>query len=666
MQANYHDINPHHPLRLLSLDGGGVRGLSSLLIIQDLMQKVALEEKRLRIRPRDNNDLPHPCDYFDLIGGTSTGGIIAILLGRLRLDVRDCIKIYLKMSAIIFRKDHSLRIGKAKIPTGPNRFSAAVLEAAVKTALKEYGFDENEQLWDEGLFEEAEDSFEPQHSIWNENMEDSSIAVEGSQTPKTIQDSQSSLLASTLAVMDSIQRRATWKVRSQSSVHRKKGRRGCRAFVVCALKNALGTPKILKTYDANDRKTQIWQALRATSAAPTFFEEMTMGSPKLTYLDGGMGFNNPALEVDYEAKSLWEDRSIGLIVSIGTGLQTIPAVKASKSCLPFGLGLDLVLASAMASMATSTARVHNDMQRMYSSSTTKYFRFDVDAGMANISLEQWMKEDEMTALTELYMHDPRQLDRSKYVASQLVKLGALPPKFEIPAQRFNIGMRGGRDAENGAFTMRKLDYTTGFQLGPSGITPDHVHTIEFDSSPHSPPRRKTDVTIAIQGSSRKTMPVRHHLDADDGPRQEATVLTCNGADNICLRALRQGIPQGKYRVQWIMAFTSTPHTAAPPTELILSVGRPLDSRVFLDRFVDVKISRDVVGVLLGPDAVRVRVGRRRYREVKGRSWVVIEGDRDVEVGGEGELGFVISKRFFRGEVVGGWWFGGVKVVPRSV
>jgi hypothetical protein len=303
MQTNSHDFNPQHPLRLLSLDGGGVRGLSSLLIVQDLMQKVAQEEKRLHIRPGDNADLPLPCDYFDLIGGTSTGGIIAILLGRLRLDVRDCINIYRKLSGQIFKKDHSIRIGGAKIPTGPNRFSAAVLESAVKDALKQYGFDENEKLWDSTLFEEIDDNFDPQHSIWAENLAESPAATRDSQTPNTVQDSKSSLVfstetgasttlanaeqvAATIAAITS-ERRATWKFRSQSSVHRKKGQRGCRAFVVCALKNALGTAKILKTYDANDRDTTIWQALRATSAAPTFFEEMTMGSPKMTYLDGG-------------------------------------------------------------------------------------------------------------------------------------------------------------------------------------------------------------------------------------------------------------------------------------------------------------------------------------------------------------------------------------------
>jgi patatin-like phospholipase/acyl hydrolase len=46
------------------LDGGGVRGLSSLLIIKELMKMIKDED--------DPN--PHPCQYFDMIAGTSTGG----------------------------------------------------------------------------------------------------------------------------------------------------------------------------------------------------------------------------------------------------------------------------------------------------------------------------------------------------------------------------------------------------------------------------------------------------------------------------------------------------------------------------------------------------------------------------------------------------------------
>jgi patatin-like phospholipase/acyl hydrolase len=53
---------PARGLRLLSLDGGGVRGLSALEILAQLMKKI------------DPVSPPKPCDFFDLIGGTSTGG----------------------------------------------------------------------------------------------------------------------------------------------------------------------------------------------------------------------------------------------------------------------------------------------------------------------------------------------------------------------------------------------------------------------------------------------------------------------------------------------------------------------------------------------------------------------------------------------------------------
>jgi patatin-like phospholipase/acyl hydrolase len=46
---------------------------------------------------------PKPCDYFDLIGGTSTGGLIAIMLGRLKMDIDDCITAYLQISQDVFQ-----------------------------------------------------------------------------------------------------------------------------------------------------------------------------------------------------------------------------------------------------------------------------------------------------------------------------------------------------------------------------------------------------------------------------------------------------------------------------------------------------------------------------------------------------------------------------------
>ena len=68
-----------HQPRLLSLDGGGVRGLSSLLILREIMEEIQRQSGR--------EETPLPSQYFDLIGGTSTGGLIAIMLGRLRMVV---------------------------------------------------------------------------------------------------------------------------------------------------------------------------------------------------------------------------------------------------------------------------------------------------------------------------------------------------------------------------------------------------------------------------------------------------------------------------------------------------------------------------------------------------------------------------------------------------
>jgi patatin-like phospholipase/acyl hydrolase len=66
MELSSVETNPHAPLRLLSLDGGGVRGLSSLMVLDDLMETIAKQEKSLGRRPVGDTKALKPCDYFDL------------------------------------------------------------------------------------------------------------------------------------------------------------------------------------------------------------------------------------------------------------------------------------------------------------------------------------------------------------------------------------------------------------------------------------------------------------------------------------------------------------------------------------------------------------------------------------------------------------------------
>ncbi|KAL1748266.1 acyl transferase/acyl hydrolase/lysophospholipase, partial [Schizophyllum fasciatum] len=87
-------VIPGPGLRLLALDDGGVRGLFMLLLLQHFMNHL----KQLSSLPSP----PLPCDYFDVIAGSGTGGLIALLLGRLRLSVEDAIIAYTRVVQRVF------------------------------------------------------------------------------------------------------------------------------------------------------------------------------------------------------------------------------------------------------------------------------------------------------------------------------------------------------------------------------------------------------------------------------------------------------------------------------------------------------------------------------------------------------------------------------------
>jgi hypothetical protein len=56
-------------------DGGGIRGVSILTILREIMMRIKhdLDESGESTK---TGEMPLPCDYFDLIGGTSTGGSV--------------------------------------------------------------------------------------------------------------------------------------------------------------------------------------------------------------------------------------------------------------------------------------------------------------------------------------------------------------------------------------------------------------------------------------------------------------------------------------------------------------------------------------------------------------------------------------------------------------
>ena len=79
---------------VLANDGGGVRALSSLLILREIER--SLQRKGLHESKR-------PCDWIDLSVGTSGGGLNTLLLARLRLSIQEAISVMEESSEAIFK-----------------------------------------------------------------------------------------------------------------------------------------------------------------------------------------------------------------------------------------------------------------------------------------------------------------------------------------------------------------------------------------------------------------------------------------------------------------------------------------------------------------------------------------------------------------------------------
>ncbi|KAL9042408.1 MAG: hypothetical protein Q9214_003789, partial [Letrouitia sp. 1 TL-2023] len=141
----------------------------------------------------------------------------------------------------------------------------------------------------------------------------------------------------------------------------------------------------------------IWQACRATSAAPTFFPPMQIGNPPVAYIDGGLGYNNPIRALMEEKSHIWPDRQVGCIVSIGTG---IPVSR------DFGRTIK-PLFNKLKEMATDTEKVarefEEEMKHKHGNEQKVYFRFNVQQGLEQVGLQEWKEMERINVATRDYL-----------------------------------------------------------------------------------------------------------------------------------------------------------------------------------------------------------------------------------------------------------------------
>ncbi|KAF8920980.1 acyl transferase/acyl hydrolase/lysophospholipase [Dissophora ornata] len=358
----------HHGARLLCLDGGGVRGLVSLMVLDEIMKRV---QKRKGLA-----ETPLPADYFELAAGTSTGGIICIMLFRLRMSAEQAVEEYKIISQEVFRpKVYGYHmpawmgglINNSKTVFQNARFDSETLDKSIDRVVEKYGLDDNDKA-----------------------MKGEALVYH----PK----------ASKMFVCTTAQNREeTVLFRSYP-------------------KTTAFTPSIVnKAVLEGAARVSISTAVKATSAAPTYFPEVIWkpaGVDKgLVFWDGGLLNNNPIDQLWYARHDVVGPKDpeppISCVISLGTGY--------SKPGDPANSWFKLVgVVSSVVGFATNTNAKGKDFSRHISDlnerpgyQNTRYLRYNPPLKGHDIDLADYTKLDLMIELTNDYIKkDSEYLDKA--------------------------------------------------------------------------------------------------------------------------------------------------------------------------------------------------------------------------------------------------------------
>ncbi|KAK5214220.1 hypothetical protein LTR47_004556 [Exophiala xenobiotica] len=358
---------------LLALDGGGVRGISSMIILKKIMdrvQEVEYERAVVKNKPFDHEER-RPVDYFDLAAGTSTGGLIALMLFRLNMKCSEVIAQYDNLAEQVF----SPKLGsiplhqfgvlgkfvgdiwlKFKAFTGQSQFSHRPLEQVIDVVVAAFPLDEEDR----------------------EKKGDAAL----------VKESQGQMFMC-----------ATLADKGESIL----------------LRNyAPPFPPLPVTAGAQDldfNTITIKEAARATSAAPTYLKEVDIQG--LKFWDGGLLNNNPIDQV-------WDNRGdlvsreaknprIKCIVSLGT---THPE---HESSIRPGRGISRFFntITKTVAFATNTEAKHRDFDRNMRQHNrrrpekqTAYFRFNAPTDHEQIDLGDYLRMPKLVQYTEEYLKRP--------------------------------------------------------------------------------------------------------------------------------------------------------------------------------------------------------------------------------------------------------------------
>ncbi|QRV92253.1 kinesin light chain [Ceratobasidium sp. AG-Ba] len=310
-----------HGVNILVLEGGGARGLSSLIILDELMTRL---QHKMGLQSQ-----PVVRDHFDVVAGTGTGAVIACMVGRLGVSVQQAIKQYVKLADVFAERKLF----------GTTSFKTTKLQDTLKSIVREVTGDENTRMMD--------------------STEDASQ---------------------------------------------------CRTMVFAMSAHNLNAnlPCIFRSYQGVSNQMPdcpIWQVLSATMAHPEMFKPTEIGPNhlRLSFLDGGLGCNNPTAHVLTEVKAVLPRRDMSSLVCIGAGHPD--TIQLSHHTALARLIPSNVLALTKG-ISLDAERVAQEMETRFRSAEDLYFRFSVDQGMQRIEVGEWEKLSQVAANAQAYMRSP--------------------------------------------------------------------------------------------------------------------------------------------------------------------------------------------------------------------------------------------------------------------
>uniref|UniRef100_A0A674PJ70 Calcium-independent phospholipase A2-gamma-like n=1 Tax=Takifugu rubripes TaxID=31033 RepID=A0A674PJ70_TAKRU len=310
----YHAPVKGRGIRILSIDGGGLRGLLALQTLEELEVLTGKPIYKL----------------FDLICGVSTGAILGFMLGVFKMPVKECEDLYRKLGSDVFKQN--------------------VIVGTMKMG------------WNHAFYDT-----EAWENILKEKM-GSHILVETSRDPECPK----------VAAVSTIVNRGT----------------PLKAFV---FRNYNLLPG-LRSHYLGGCQHQLWEAIRATSAAPGYFQEFTLGND--LHQDGGLLINNPTALAVHESKCLWPNTPLECVVSVGTGrVENLGKNNTTSTSLKTKL-------THVISSATDTEEVHAMLDAFLPPDT--YYRFN-----PYMSEDIAMDDSRQERLTQLQTEGLRYLGRNE-------------------------------------------------------------------------------------------------------------------------------------------------------------------------------------------------------------------------------------------------------------